>query len=188
MNSLSCYNLKAQQALSETFRVGARGVPFSKGPSRFEWMTDVKSWQILPFLKDWLFLAYLFSDFEYNISFTTFREVPPFLRLQKSWKKNRIAKNRKFHAEDRSGKFSKFLNLFVCCHNVLIFLVHFPKLLLSIEKKDFNFHRNSFYTDNFGLRFCRALTLQLTSTVSHKLQFYRKSHAVLYHCSCHEYK
>lgn len=113
MNSLICYNLKAQQALSETFRVGARGVPFSKGPSRFEWMTDVKSWQILPFLKHWLFLAYLFSDFEYNISFTTFREVPPFLRLQKSWKKNRIEKNRKFHAEDRSGKFSKFLNFIV---------------------------------------------------------------------------
>lgn len=81
MNSLICYYFRAKQALSVTFRVGARGLFFSKRPSRY----GCQSLSNFAFtLNSELSLINFSEVLLYNINFTTFWEVPPFGRRQKS--------------------------------------------------------------------------------------------------------
>lgn len=90
-----------------------------------------------------------------------FERFRPFSGFRKAERKTESKKIENFTQKIVQENSQSFLtSLFVCCHNVLRFLVYFPKLLLSIEKKDFNFHRNSFYTDNSGLRLLYSSPVQ----------------------------
>lgn len=129
----------------------------------------------------------------YNISFTTFWEVPPFRRRQKSSLKKRkritgIISFRNF--------FRTLISSFVMTGQNVLFTIQsslIDPLLIRYSfwsyfcslNREFNKHRNSLYTDNFDLRFRWALTVQLNNTILYKVRVLSKMSRRVIHYSRH---
>jgi len=171
MNSLICYNFRAKQALSVTFRVGARGGFFSKRPSRY----GCQNLSNFGFMLNTELSLINFSEV-YNIILVLrlFGRFRPFEGVRnRIWKKERELQVKSFRNFFRrlissfvmTGSECSFYNSSLI--DPLLIRYSFGSYFCSLNR-EFNKHRNSLYTDNFDLRFRWALTVQLTNTILYR--------------------